>query len=441
MSTTELVELRLGPIAHGGHTVARHEGRVVFVRHGIPGELVRARPTDAGEQAKFWRADVAEVLEPSAERQPHFWAPADALLSEQPVGGAEFGHIALDFQRQLKARVAVEQLTRLGQIDPVRLEHLVAAQPAPGDVSGLGWRTRMSYAVDASGALAMSAYRSNSLTAITRMPLAHPAIEASGIYAVKYPGISRVEVAVSSLDDRSVLVLLIEEQPGAAKAVARQLPAELNVAALTQQRGAAADGRGSLSVLQGRSWLTEEVLGQEYRITGEGFWQVHRAAATVLSERVLELLDPQPGQAVADLYAGAGLFSAHLAAAVGPSGALYSVEGAPGTHADAKKNLRHFPQAQVIRGRVERVLHQVVEERELDGVVLDPPRAGVDKKVAAELAASGARRLCYVSCDPASFARDTARLSARGYELANVEVHDLYPQTHHMELVGLFQCQ
>lgn len=437
MTEFSTLTLRLGAIAHGGHTVARHEGRVIFVRHGIPGELVTVRLTDSGQDAKFWRADVVEVLEASEHRVPHFWDAADALRHSDPVGGAEFGHIALEHQRDLKAAVAAEQLTRLGGLKAG--EHsFPSVQAVAGQADGLGWRTRMSYSVDADGRLAMSGFRSNDLTAISSMPLAHPAIERTGLYAMDFSGIERVEAAVSSADDATVLILLAEGRPGAARKVAKQFPEGVNVAAFSQRGGSAADGRGELQALAGRSWLKEAVLGEEFRITGEGFWQVHRAAATVLTERVLELTEPSRGEQVADLYAGAGLFSLPLAQAVGDQGRVFSIEGAPGTHADAKKNLRGVRQATVIRGRVERVLRQVAREAQLDAVVLDPPRAGIDKQVAAELGTSGASRICYVSCDPASFARDTARLVSRGYELAHMEIHDLYPHTHHMESIGLF---
>ncbi|MGP9781431.1 SAM-dependent methyltransferase [Arthrobacter sp. MYb211] len=437
MNATETLQLRLGSIAHGGHTVARHEGRVIFVRHGIPGELVNVRLTDAGESAKFWRADVVEVLEASEHRVAHVWEQADALKHRDPVGGAEFGHMSLDYQRELKAQVAAEQLTRLGGLKAEDY-NFPAVQAVAGDSTGLGWRTRMSYSVTEDGRLAMSGFRSNELTAIDNMPLAHPGIEAIGLYSVDFTGIDRVEAAVSSEDDSTVLVLLSELRPGAAKRVAQQLSEGVNVAAFSQIGGSAADGKGELQTIVGNSWLTEKVLGKTFRITGEGFWQVHRQAATLLTERVLDLTQPEPGEVIADLYAGAGLFSLPLAEAVGQHGRVFSIEGAPGTHADAKKNLAEVRQVTVTRGRVERLMRQLAREADLGAVVLDPPRTGLDKQSAAELAESGVPRICYVSCDPAAFARDTARLMARGYELDHMEIHDLYPHTHHMESIGLF---
>ncbi|MGH3651718.1 class I SAM-dependent RNA methyltransferase [Glutamicibacter sp.] len=437
MTETPMLTVRLGKIAHGGHTVARHEGRVIFVRHGIPGELVNVRLTDSAPEAKFWRADVTEVLEASEHRVPHFWDAADALKHRDPVGGAEFGHITLEHQRELKSQVAAEQMTRLGGLKAEDY-NFPAVQAVKGSDDGLGWRTRMSYSVDAQGKLAMSAFRSNQLTGIAQMPLAHPAIEATGLYSVDYTGIERVEAAVSSQDDQTVLILLAEASAGAAEKVAKQFPEGVNVAAFSQQGGSAADGKGSLQTLAGSAFLTEKVLGEKFRITGEGFWQVHREAASLLSQRVVELTEPAAGEQIADLYAGAGLFSVPLAKAVGSQGRVFSIEGAPGTHADAKKNLRSYSQATVIRGRVERVLRQVAQDASLDAVVLDPPRTGIDKQVAAELASIAASRICYVSCDPAAFARDTARLMGRGYELEHMEIHDLYPHTHHMESIGLF---
>ena len=139
-SHTELT-VDVGPVAHGGHCVARHEGRVVFVRHGIPGEKVRVRLTESGPDAKFWRADVVEVLEASPDRVEHFWDLADSVRSwshrHPPVGGAELGHISLERQRSLKAEVLAEQLRRLAGVDrPITVE--AVGEPGTPPTAGLG---------------------------------------------------------------------------------------------------------------------------------------------------------------------------------------------------------------------------------------------------------------------------------------------------------------
>ncbi|MDO5742820.1 MAG: class I SAM-dependent RNA methyltransferase [Micrococcaceae bacterium] len=447
MSTQEnILQVRVGAPAHGGHCVARHEGRVIFVRHGIPGELVSVAVREDGEKARFWRGDVVEVHEPAASRVPHFWAQADALAAAGrgvlPVGGAEFGHITLEAQREIKSRIFTEQMQRLGGMDAAEHGFTGVQAPEGEDPEALGWRTRTAFAVDSKGRLAMSPFRSNDLIPVGQMPLAHPKINELKLWELPLAGISRIEVAVGSGENPGALVLFIEDGSiaGAAGRAAKRLPEGTSAAALTQVPGSLADGRGALTRLRGRTWLAESVAGHEYRITGEGFWQIHRLAPEALVARVMAQLEPGYGARVADLYAGAGLFSAPLAAAVGDDGMVLSIEGAPGTSKDALKNLRNHKQALIIQGRVEKMLGAQLRERnvKLDAIVLDPPRTGAGKQVISAMAKSGAKKISYVSCDPASFARDSADLSRAGYRLDAVEVLDLYPHTHHMETVGRF---
>ncbi|MCC5784511.1 hypothetical protein CRM73_16405, partial [Kocuria sp. CCUG 69068] len=191
------LELRLGPVAHGGHTVARTgEGRVVFVRHGLPGELVRVRLTDSGPEARFWRGDVVAVLEADPHRRTeHVWAPADPLLTwrrgEPPVGGAEFGHAELEAQRALKAAVVTEQLTRLAGLET---ELVVEAMPGE-DPQGRGWRTRAHFAVDPAGRIGMHPHRSAAVVPVDGFPLVVPAIDALRLGRLDLRGAERVDVA------------------------------------------------------------------------------------------------------------------------------------------------------------------------------------------------------------------------------------------------------
>lgn len=448
MSTeNNILRVRLDAPAHGGHSVARHDGRVIFVRHGIPGEEVSIVLRDSGEKSRFWRGDVVEVHEASEHRVPHFWAAADSLRCAArnvlPVGGAEFGHMSLAHQREIKGQIFIEQMQRLGKLDIAEHGFTGVQAPAGESEDGLGWRTRTAFAVDSKGRLAMSPFRSNELIPVKDMPLAHPKINELQLWDLPLMGISRIEVAVGSSTEPGVLVLFIEDGTvtGAAGRAAKRLPEWASAASLTQAGGSAADGRGELTRLRGRTWLSESVAGHDYRITGEGFWQIHRLAPGALVERVMAQLNPGYGARVADLYAGAGLFSAPLAKAVGDDGMVLSIEGAPGTSKDALKNLREFPQAVVSQGRVEKTLTRELTARKarLDSIVLDPPRTGAGKFAISAMVRSGAKKISYVSCDPASFARDSADLTAAGFRLNQVEVLDLYPHTHHMETIGLFE--
>ncbi|WP_445154585.1 class I SAM-dependent RNA methyltransferase [Arthrobacter sp. Hor0625] len=440
--TTAHTELTVdvGPVAHGGHCVARHEGRVIFVRHGIPGEKVRIRLTEDGESAKFWRADVVEVLEPSPDRVEHFWHAADAQRSwshgHPPVGGAELGHISLARQRRLKAEVLAEQLHRLAgpgfQVPKAPVEAVGEAASAAG--TGLGWRTRTGFAVTPAGRIGMHAHRSEAVFAVREMPLAVDGINALRLWDLDLQGIERVEVAAPANGSRP-LVLLVPAggtRPKRLAAIAARLPEDVSVAQLDP-------ATGTVTQLRGRTWVQESAAGHDYRVTGDGFWQIHRDAPETLVGAVTGFLHDggylAAGSVVADLYAGAGLFTAPLADAVGVTGSVLSVEGAPGTSRDARKNLHGAPQVEIVQGKVERVLRQ--KPRNFDALILDPPRAGAGKAVVNQLVASGPRAVAYVSCDPASFARDVGYFRQAGWELGALRAFDLYPHTHHMETVAL----
>jgi len=196
---------------------------------------------------------------------------------------------------------------------------------------------------------------------------------------------------------------------------------------------------GEVTRLRGRSWVQESAAGHDYRVTGAGFWQIHRDAPGTLVGAVTDFLHGggflHRGAVVADLYAGAGLFTAVLADAVGETGSVLSVEGAPGSSRDARKNLHAAPQVEIVQGRVERVLRQ--KPRNFDALVLDPPRAGAGKAVVRQLADAHPRAIAYVSCDPASFARDVSYFRDAGWELAHLRAFDIYPHTHHLETVAL----
>ncbi|MDP5225863.1 MULTISPECIES: TRAM domain-containing protein [Arthrobacter] len=435
--SSQLLTLTLGPVAHGGHTVARHDSRVVFVRHGLPGEVVTVRLTESEPSARFWRADVVDVLEASPDRREHPWPEADALRAARrgaaPVGGAEFGHATLQAQRQLKSAVLGEQLRRLAGLD-----RETEVEGVDDDGLGLHWRTRMAFAVTQDGRLGMHAHRSEEVIPVRSMPLATGAIEDLALWDLRWDGIARLEVAAPANGSEPLVVLWPREGLPAkerGKALSRavaQLPEGVSVSSMDPETS-------QLLRWRGRSWVKESVAGFEYRVTGEGFWQIHRKAPETLMSAAMGFLQDggflREGASVADLYAGAGLFTAPLASAVGPAGAVLSVEGSPGTSRDARKNLHGQRQVEIVQGKVERVLR--ARPRRLDALILDPPRAGAGKTVVQQLVRSGPGGIAYVSCDPASFARDIGFFQDLGWEMRQLRAFDLYPNTHHLETVTL----
>ncbi len=171
-------------------------------------------------------------------------------------------------------------------------------------------------------------------------------------------------------------------------------------------------------------------------MSGSGFWQVHPAAADTLVSAVLDGLEPRPGERVADLYSGVGLFSGALAARVGPTGHVVAVESDPVAVADAAVNLADLPQVALVADRVDRALEaDAVGGRDL--VVLDPPRTGARREVVAAVAALAPRAVAYVACDPAALARDIAFFAGEGYVLQSLRAFDLFPMTHHVECVAV----
>ncbi|MFI7698940.1 class I SAM-dependent RNA methyltransferase [Nonomuraea sp. NPDC049480] len=407
------LELTVGPVAHGGWCVARHEGRVVFVRHALPGERVVADVTE--ETTRFLRADAVEILEPSPDRV----VPPCPYAGPGRCGGCDWQHATPEAQRRLKAQVVAEQLHRLAGI-----EREVLVEEVPGAKDGLGWRTRVQFAALPSGELGFRRHRSHEIQVVDACLIAHPEVEAVGAEAHEWPGAAGVEVIASSSGDRAVVVA---PRPRRSVTVP-ELDAPASIL-LDQGKGRTVPRRGS-------GVLHEQVGDRGFRVAGSGFWQVHPGAAETLLDAVLAYAAPEPGEWALDLYCGVGLFAAGLAEAVGPEGAVFGLESEASAVRDARANLRDLPQARVERGRVEEALDRFQIER-ADLVVVDPPRSGLGREVVESITGLEALRIVYVSCDPATFARDLKWLAERGYVLADLRAFDAFPMTHHVECVGL----
>jgi tRNA/tmRNA/rRNA uracil-C5-methylase (TrmA/RlmC/RlmD family) len=397
-------DVTVGPVAHGGHCVARHEGRVVFVRHTLPGERVVVRVTE-DRHPGFCRADAVEVLEASpdrVERPCPYSGPGRC-------GGCDWQHVAPAAQRELKAAVVREQFARLAGLDvDVTVEEL------PG--GPLRWRSRARFAVDRSGAAGLRRHRSHDVVVLDDCPIT---VEtgARAVLGQRWPGAGAVDVSVDSTGAVTTTRLDRRGHPTSSRVVrpGRDLPEEPSTRA---ERHAG-----------GRDWEVE----------GTGFWQVHPGAADALVAAVAEFAGVRPGETVLDLYAGVGLFGGALAPAAGPEGRVVCVESDEAACAAADANLADLPQAEVWQGEVDAAgLGELLAElgRGPDVVVLDPPRAGAGPAVSRLLAATGARAVVYVACDPAALARDVAAFGEAGYRLAAIRGFDAFPMTAHVECVA-----
>ncbi|UOR02145.1 TRAM domain-containing protein [Leucobacter allii] len=429
LAVGDTIELEVTGIAHGGVSVARHDGRVVFVADAIPGERVRARVTEARKKS-FARAAVVEVLQDSSDRRAHVWAEAD--VSRDPdhrAGGAEFGHIALERQRSLKAEVLADAMRRFGGVelaaeDGDELAGLLAelVEPAPGDDAsgGTGYRTRVRLHVDPeTGTVGPYAARSRRVIPVSSLPLASAEVNMIAPLGDAMPGVATVDLVAPAADDPRMLLGLVGEKTRA--------------------------GAGDT--------IRELVEDRGFLVRAGGFWQVHREAPAVLftavRDAIAELVDDDrfdPAAGNLDLYGGAGLLAAAMAEAAGPGLKVTTVESEAGATDDAAENLSGLVGALALTARVDRHLAELlraaqpVRDRLRRGtVVLDPPRSGAGGGVTAQLAELSPANIVYVACDPVALARDTKSLREAGYELTGLRAFDIFPHTHHFESLAVFQ--
>jgi tRNA/tmRNA/rRNA uracil-C5-methylase (TrmA/RlmC/RlmD family) len=415
----DLLDLTVGEVVHGGWCIARPAaagGRVIFVRHALPGERVRAVITQT--TSKFARADATAILAAAAGRVE----PPCPHARPGGCGGCDWQHASLPAQRALKAVVIRQQLRRIAGID-----RDVVVEPLDGHQDGLGWRTRVKFAVRRDGVAGLRRHRSHQVAAVGTCPIAHQLVSAAGVTQSRWPGARSVEVAVApGSAERAVIV-------SGAKTRYPSWPVPAADSVLAPVPG------GGLTALRGSGFLYQQAAGRSWRVSAGTFWQVHPAAASALAEAVLGALAPRPGEVALDLYCGAGLFAGVLAEAVGPDGAVIAIEQDTSAVRDARHNLRRTPWARVHKGDVAAMLaRHGVSGASL--AVLDPPRAGAARRVVELLAAAGSdaalNRVAYVSCDPATLARDLAIFGENGWDLSALRAFDAFPMTHHVECLA-----
>ncbi|NNG19318.1 class I SAM-dependent RNA methyltransferase [Naumannella sp. ID2617S] len=370
-----VLEVVVGPVAHGGHCVARHDGRVIFVRHTLPGERVRLQLTDTSTD-RFWRADALEVLEPSRDRQPS----GCPVAGPGGCGGCDFQHVSESGERELKRAVVAEQLQRLAGIDWVG-----QVEAVPPTLTG--WRTRMRYLAGPDGP-ALRAHRSHELVTIPT----------DGC-------------PIATVDPRELGVPEVAEG--------------------TPLTVVDSDSEQLLLVGDADESVAEQAAGRRFEVQAQGFWQVHPAAADTLVGALLDGLRPQPGERAFDLFCGVGLFAGALADA---GVTVWGVESDKPAISHARRNVR---EARFTSGRVDKVLHKL--PRRTDLVVLDPPRAGAGRKVLQQLSERTPRAIGYVACDPAALARDLAYAAELGWRPSSIRAFNLFPRTHHVECVAILE--
>jgi tRNA/tmRNA/rRNA uracil-C5-methylase (TrmA/RlmC/RlmD family) len=369
-------------VAHGGHFIARHEGAVFFIRHGIPGEKVVVEVTSTGKS--FNRGDVLEVLEASADRVK---APC-SYAHRLGCGGCDFQHISIARQRDLKSDVITEQFARIAKMD---LKVTVEEVTDP-----LYWRTRAILNIDGSGNAGFFGSRSHNSIQIDDCLTCVPELKLAEITSRTWQPNPKLEVSANKLGDRII---------------------------------------ASSEVVEGPEKLVEVVVENNFQVSHSSFWQSHKSAPTVLTDAVMQYAEIKSGDQVLDLYGGVGLFTASALSAVGATGRVDLVEASSSAIGDAKINFENVPNVNIYLGDVAKIMPRIGTA---DVVILDPPRDGAGQLVLQQISALNPARIVYVACDPAALARDCAFANDLGWQLTKVRAFDLFPMTHHIEMVALF---
>ncbi|MET8556416.1 class I SAM-dependent RNA methyltransferase [Streptomyces sp. NPDC004959] len=422
-------EVEVGPVAHGGHCVARtQEGRVLFVRHTLPGERVVARVTDGAEDSRFLRADAVEILDASKDR---IEAPCP-FAGPGRCGGCDWQHAKPGAQRRLKADVLREQLERLAGLTPEQANWDGTVLPAEGDKLPAGevpaWRTRVQYAIDEDGHAGLRRHRSHEVEPIDRCLIAAEGVSELGIESRDWSGMDTVEaIAATGSQDRQVI---LTPRPGARLPLV-QLDKPVSVLRVDEKDG-------GVHRVHGRAFVRERADEHTWRVGNGGFWQVHPKAADTLVRAAMQGLTPRKGETALDLYCGVGLFAGALADRVGEKGAVLGIETSKRAVEDARHNLADHPRVRIEQGKVDQVLPRT-GITEADLIVLDPPRAGAGKATVRHLTTLTPRRIAYIACDPAALARDLKHFAENGYRVRVLRAFDLFPMTHHVECVAILE--
>ena len=384
----EVIEVQIGPVAHGGHFVARYNGQVIFVRHGITDELAKIKITSVS--SKIAHADVIEVTKPSEHRvlPPCRYAGS--------CGGCDFQHIEINAQREYKSVIVKEQFLRIGKMDLDALGFDLKVQ-ALEPTNGLHWRTRMDFAVSPQGGIGFFGARSNEVVEIKDCLIADERMNVAELSGRSWKSDARVEVAVSSTNEISVM----------------------------------RSGRS----ISGPTQIVEQVGGNSFKISPVSFWQSHKAAPVELTKAVLALLGVKNGDNVCDLYSGVGLFAAAILKEVGDRGFVTLIESDKTAVIDARKIFLNKENVKILQGLVAQQLPIV---KRADLILLDPPRTGAGEIVIQQMVKFRPRKIVYVACDPAALARDAKTLEESGYKLDHIQAFDLFPMTQHIECVAGF---
>ncbi|MCL4562520.1 MAG: class I SAM-dependent RNA methyltransferase [Chloroflexi bacterium] len=404
-------EIDLTALAFGGDSLGRlPDGRAVFVPFGLPGERVRIRLVE--EKRAYARGELLEVLEPSsrriAARCPHFGE----------CGGCHYQNLAYEDQLDAKTEILRDVLARVGGLSSPPIRPIVPA-PQPWN-----YRNHVQFHLSAEGRLGYQAQNSHRVVPIRECHLPEGALNEvwPRLEVEPLPGLERVSLRLGQEEGVQLILESSDPQPP-------EFSVDFPLSAVHLSPA------GSM-VLAGDEQVYLSVRDRTFCVSPGSFFQVNTLQAEAMVAHLLELLPLTSTATVIDVYCGVGLFSAFIAPRVGR---LMGVELSQAACEDFAANLDEFDNVELYQGAAEDVLPAL--QVRADGMVVDPPRSGLDPRALDAIAAMQPPVLVYVSCDPSTLARDAKRLLAKGYTLEQVTPFDLFPQTYHIESISLFKTK
>jgi 23S rRNA (uracil1939-C5)-methyltransferase len=407
----DLLNIRIESLAYGGEAIGRlPDGRAVFIPFAIPGELVQVRLVE--EKPRYARAELNSVLEPSPRR-------IEARCSHfATCGGCHYQQMDYSTQLEGKTTILRDQLERIGGLQELPSFEIIASPN-----SCWNYRNHVQFHLTPQGKLGFQKMHSNQTFAIRECHLPEASINRvwPQIEIEPMPGLERMILRTGVNDD---MMLILESS--------NPQPLEFNIEA--EALSVVYKGPGGSLVQAGSDHIVMEIMDRQFRVSAASFFQVNTIQAEAMVNHILSNLPMNEGMSLLDVYCGVGLFSAFLAEKVK---LVVGIESSPEACTDFISNLDEYDHVSLYEDKAENVLESV--NFNPDVILMDPPREGLGIKTVDGLLAQGAPQLVYVSCDPATLARDAKRLVNGGYSLEKIALVDMFPQTFHLESISYWE--
>lgn len=404
-------EITLEKLTYGGDTMGRlSDGRAVFVPFGLPGETVRIQLTQ--EKQNFARGEILEILKTSPDRI----TPKCKHFTQ--CGGCHYQNLPYEKQLLAKADILRDQLQRIGKIEnpPV--------QPTVASPEQWNYRNHVQFHLTDDGKVGFINASSNAILAIEECHLPEAAIDAfrDDLQFESRMNLERVSLRSGADDD---LMLILESETEETPEL--EIEADISIVHIYEDHPV---------VIAGSDSLTIQVLGKDFHVSAPSFFQVNTPMAEKMVQYLLTNSPTSQSTTLLDLYCGVGLFSKFVADKYAK---VIGIEASPSACEDFAINLDEFDNIELYEGAAEEILPALASQlTQPMHMIVDPPRAGIDKHALDAILQINPQVIAYVSCDPSTLARDAARLIKGGYTLQHVTPFDLFPQTYHIESISIF---